>query len=80
MSMMYDVYSSETSLQIVRGVECNQDIFDSVRHTVRYGGGIRSDRCMDSDEQWRECMHKRQEVTGNCIRVSRTEDAQARKP
>ena len=51
MSMMYDVYSPETSLQIVRGVECNQDIFDSVGRAVRYGGGIRSDRCMYSGEK-----------------------------
>lgn len=37
MSMMYDVYSSETSLQIVHGVECNQDIFDSEAHSAIRG-------------------------------------------
>jgi len=51
MFVRYDDYSSETSLRIVRGIECNRDIFDSVKHAVRYGSEMRSDRSMYSGEQ-----------------------------
>ena len=44
MFMVYDVYSSKASLRIVRGAECNQDISDSVKHAVRYGSEMRTDR------------------------------------